>query len=158
MVSLEVISILLSGIAISASLFYYSNVLANATKTQQITTYIQTLGFRNKEFLQVWTEIFTQKYDNLEEWESKYGIEVNPDSYAAFWSIASRFQSVGYLVYRGVLSPEIVYEQEGVMVIMSWEAQRLVVEGIKNRRKHSHFFNHYKMLYEHMIRLRTIPT
>jgi len=35
MVSLEVIAIILSGISISAFLFYYANVLQNANKTRQ---------------------------------------------------------------------------------------------------------------------------
>ena len=44
MVSLEVVAILLSGISISASLFYYANVLQNANKTRQAQLYMGLLN------------------------------------------------------------------------------------------------------------------
>jgi hypothetical protein len=140
--------------------YYVLTVRANqknqelALESRQVTTYIQTLGFRDKEFMKEWTDIIFQKYDSFEEWESKYGIDAKPDSFTSFWAIANLFQSVGYLVYLGFLTPEIVYDQEGDFIIHGWETQKMVIEGTKQKRGYNHLFEHYESLYGHMIRLR----
>ena len=56
MVSLEVVAILLSGISISASLFYYSSVLQNANKTQK-----QQLKTRQAQLFMQFADKFSSK-------------------------------------------------------------------------------------------------
>jgi hypothetical protein len=68
--------------------------------------------------------------------------------------MANLYQSLGYLVDFGVLTPEIVYDQEGELVILAWETQKMVIKGAKEKRGYKRLFPNYESLYEHMIRLR----
>ncbi len=152
----------LQTVGILVGIFYYIMTLRNTRKnqklqleTRQVATYIQTIGFRDKEFMKAWADVTTQEYADPAEWESKYGANVNPDSYASFFSVCNLFQSVGFLVEQRVLTPEIVYEQEGAHLITAWETQRMIIEDRRTRLGYLHLFDHYESLYEHMIRLRS---
>lgn len=151
----------LQTVGILVGVFYYIMTIRTnqrnqqlALETRQVTTYIQTSGFRDKEFMKAWADIETQEYTDLADWESKYGADVNPDSYASFFSICNLFQSVGSLVDQEILTPEIVYDQEGEQVIRGWNMQKTVIKGLRARGGYLHFFDHYESLYEHMIRLK----
>ena len=125
MASIEIIALILTGLSISASIIYYSQVLSNSNKAQklqqesrQTTTYIQTIGFRDADFMKAHADVmYFQKYDSYEEWMSKYhptGLNYKDeylDSYANFFSIGNAFQSTGLLVSQGIVDPELVYDQ-----------------------------------------------
>ena len=81
-------------IGILVGIVYYLTIMRNSQRNQQlalesrqIVTYIQTLGFRDKEFMKAWADVITQEYADPAEWESKYGANVNPDSFASFFSV-----------------------------------------------------------------------
>ena len=125
-----------------------------ALESRQIATYIQTLGFRDKNFMKAWADVGMQDYSVFEDFLSKYYYDVDVESWSSFFSVGNMYHSVGHLVELGILTPEIVYEQEGELVIHSWETQKMVIEGIRILRGYLHFFDHYESLYEHMVRLR----
>jgi hypothetical protein len=68
MVSLEVIAILLSGISISASLFYYASVLQNQNKTRQTQMSMELYSaYRDPEFGKIWREVMDYKYTDFDD-------------------------------------------------------------------------------------------
>ena len=168
MVSLEVVAILLSGISISASLFYYANVLRNTSKSQQIqqetrqtSTYIQTIGFRDANFMKAYGDVFYfQKYDDYEDWMKKYhptGKEWKDeykDSWANFFAIGNTFQSTGLLVSQGIISPEMVFEQEGELIMSLWERMGPLIVGLRRDGQSRMFFSYYESLYDEMKKIR----
>ena len=68
MVSLEVIAILLSGISISASLFYYANILKNANTTREKELISQRLSTITPEFYNNTTKLFKGEWSTQLEW------------------------------------------------------------------------------------------
>ena len=148
-----------SGILVG--IVYYFTIMRNSQRNQQlalesrqIATYIQTLGFRDKEFMKAWADIGMQEYSDFEDFLSKYYYDVDVESWSSFFSVGNMYHSVGHLVELGILTPEIVYKQEGELVIYAWETQRMVIEGFRTHRGYLHFFDYYESLYEHMVRLR----
>ena len=151
----------LQTLGILVGIYYYiMTIRANqrnqelALESRQVATYIQTLGFRDKDFMKAWADIENQEYTDFADYESKYDYDVDVESWSSFFSVCNLYHSVGYLVDRGILTPEIVYDQEGDMVIRAWETQKMVIEGVRVRGGYLHLFDHYESLYEHMIRLR----
>jgi hypothetical protein len=148
-----------AGILVGIS--YYLVIMRNSQRNQQlalenrqVSTYLQSVGFRDKEFMNVWADIIDQEYSDFEEWELKYGRLVNRESWSSFFAMANLYQSIGYLVDYGVLTPELVYDQEGELVILTWETQKMGIDGTKEKRGFKHLFDHYESLYNHMIRIR----
>jgi hypothetical protein len=104
--------------------------------------------------MKAWADIENQEYTDFADYESKYDYNVDVESWSSFFSVCNLYHSVGYLVDRGILTPRIVYDQEGELVIRAWETQKMVIEGVRARGGYLHLFNHYESLYENMIRLR----
>jgi hypothetical protein len=80
MVSLEVAAILLSGIGISASIVYYSNVLRNTNK-QRMTQLAMSLSniLSSPETTGNTIKILSYKWDDFEDFRRKYDSTVNPE-------------------------------------------------------------------------------
>ena len=151
----------LQTIGLLVGIFYYVITLRNnqrnqqlALETRQVSTYIQTVGFRDKEFMKAWADIRFQEYTDYDDWNSKYGPETNPESFANFFTMCNLFQSLGSLVEQGMLSAETVYKQEGDQVIIICETQRNIIEGTRTRENYLHLFDSYESLYYRMIQLK----
>jgi hypothetical protein len=122
MVSLEVIAILLSGISISASLFYYASVLKNQNETRQTQLFMS----------------ITQKMDTPEWWShyrsirdlpgktyEQIGEEMeDPMVYGGFMSILTYFNKLGWLVKKGVLDFDVFSEVITITLINVYENTR----------------------------------
>ncbi len=86
MVSIEIIAILLSGISISASLFYYANILQNANKTQQMTLENRQAQLFMQLFYRVASEenrarslqILQLEFTGYDDFEEKYNMDSYP--------------------------------------------------------------------------------
>ena len=88
MVSLEVFAFLLSGISISASLFYYANVLQNANRTRQTQLFMQIYDrFDDKEFMKTLHHLLSLEWSSPEEFMDKYGPVSNLERYTISDSI-----------------------------------------------------------------------
>lgn len=116
MVSLEVIAFLLSGISISASLFYYANVLSNANKTQR--TQLETR--QAQLFMNIYKEDLTDRaskslylvmdmeYEDFDDFEEKYGRENNPEAHALLNFHINYMEGLGVLVREGYVDIRLV--------------------------------------------------
>ena len=123
MVSLEVIAILLSGISISASLFYYANVLQNQNQTRQAQHFMDLYNvYRTTEFKNIYTDIlFNWKWANYEDWWNKYGAENNPQAFSDWNSIAGYCDGIGVLLKKKFIDISMVDELLANTIIPLWE-------------------------------------
>lgn len=135
MVSLEVLAILLSGISISASLVYYSNVLANANKTQQQALETRQAQFlmnilntlRSIEFRNQWHLLERLEWTDFNDFLEKYDKDV--ESISAWTSIMMFFDGLGVMVEKGLIDIDMVYPLIGGSVRMTWERFEPLILG-----------------------------
>jgi hypothetical protein len=133
MVSLEVIAILLSGISISASLFYYSNVLQNANKTRQAQLFMDLYRtYRDPVFRKQYNEILNMRSTDFDDWWNKYGEQNNSEAWTTFQTVASYFNGIGVLLKQGLINIEMIEELLGPTVFMAWMRMSLVAENFKD--------------------------
>lgn len=161
----------LQTVSIMVGIAYYLMILQNQQKAQktqqenrQISTYIQTVGFRDANYMKAYGDImYFQKYDSYEDWRRKYhpsGEEwkdENKDSWANFFAIGNIGQSIGLLVAQGVISPELVYEQEGEHIIDLWERMEPIIIGTRKDSQMQSFFSYYEYLYKEMKKIQQNP-
>ena len=157
----------LQTVSIMIGIAYYLMILQNQQKTQkmqqetrQISTYIQTIGFRDADYMKAYGDItYFQKYDDYEDWKKKYhptGEEWKDeykDSWANFFAVGNSFQSAGLLIAQGIISPELVYEQEGELIMSMWERMGPIIIGTRKDSQQSTFFSYYEYLYEEMKKI-----
>jgi hypothetical protein len=133
MVSLEVIAILLSGIGISASLFYYSNVLQNANKTRQAQLFMDLYRtYRDPVFRKQYMDILNMKSTDFNDWWEKYGQENNVEAWTTYQTVASYFNGIGVLLKQGLIDIEMIEELLAPTVFMAWMRMGHVAEGFRD--------------------------
>lgn len=85
---------------------------------------------RTKLFLKDWIEIaYHQNYTDYQDWRTKYGPSINPDSYAAWVHVVQLYQGIGFLVESKMLDPKILakYIQPRSFIFL-WEKIQPVVK------------------------------
>jgi hypothetical protein len=140
MVSLEVIAILLSGIGISASLFYYANVLQNANKTRQAQLFMDLYRtYRDPFFRKQYQDILSQKWIDFNDFWEKYGEANNRDAWADWQTVASYFNGIGVLLKQGLIDIDMIDELLAPTVFMAWMRMGPIAEGFKELTKDEGF-------------------
>ena len=126
MVSLEVLAILLSGIGISASLFYYSNVLRNANKTRQMQLFMQFYSkLTDKQFYTEFMKLRAQTWTDLDDYIEKYGS--GPELFSIF------LEGIGLLVKRKEIDIELVDDLMSSLILGHWDARGELILGLRER-------------------------
>ena len=96
MVSLEVVAILISGISISASLFYYANVLQNANTTRKTQLLQNMIDQMNDPIF--WSNfgklMWHYEWNDYNEFWEKFGPKNNPEGYGEISAVMA-FESGG---------------------------------------------------------------
>jgi len=127
MVSLEIAALVLTGLGLTASIVYYSSVLSNANKTQQMQLETRQAQFY-MQFHDKWTQEYIQTHmEILEKWEwssyedfmTKYGPET--ENWTKFMIVIAPYENMGLLVYNGLADPKLVWQWTSNMLIYLWE-------------------------------------
>ncbi len=64
----------------------------------------------SREGLKGWAELMNMHWKNYEDFESKYGSDVNENNFALRYSWAWWFDKMGFFVKNGLVKPEVVYD------------------------------------------------
>jgi len=129
MVSIEIVALVLTGLGLAASIVYYSNVLSNANKTQQMqleTRQAQLFmpiysTYHSEEYIKAFSEIMTWKYDSYDDYMAKYGLDVNPEAYMMYRKVFGYLEGLGVLVRRGLIDPSLVDDLMSGFIIGYWQ-------------------------------------
>jgi len=146
MVSLEVIAILLSGISISASLFYYANVLANANKTREKELISQRLSTITPEFYSNTSKLFKGEWSTQLEWIDH--LKEHPEDSQVSSFIMVHFNSLGVLLKNQILSHNLVFSVYAPhYIIWIWEKLCPIIRGNRELINYSELMMGFEFLY-----------
>lgn len=152
MVSLEVVAILLSGISISASLFYYASVLKNQNETRQAQLYMQISNrYEDKHTASqwVWRNI---EYKDFDDFWAKYGVDVNPDFWMRDSSIFTWYENVGVLVKEGMLNMRLVALSWAGASRMVWEKLEPILPQLRKQFNYPRMWSETEYLFRELIK------
>ena len=158
MVSLEVIAILLSGISISASLFYYSNVLENTNKTRKTQLFTQIYQARyNPDNIDRWMKMMSWEWKDFDDYYKRYsGFGVDPDLGALSIAQFAYYDGLGLLVKNKMVDVETVYQLMSAPIINLWFKFETVIKGMMSMESGpgENYMESFMFLADEMIRMR----
>jgi hypothetical protein len=158
MVSLEVLALVLTGLSISASILYYSNILRNAERARRRDIMFQRINIINEDFYDKWVKLFSEPWTTFKEW-TEYR-EEHPESYNFIAYIMMTLNSIGVLLKQNVIDEETLFEAfSPPLVVWTWRKTSPIVmawrETINLPNYHSNFeylYNRANSLYPDMRR------
>jgi hypothetical protein len=122
MVDYGILSIVLTGIGIIGAIVYYTMTLRNATKTRQAQFFMQFVDkIHTPEFLSFWVNMIRWEWEDLEDFERKYGSVDHPDLFGERYSFFSTFNDLGWLVEKGIVNVEDVNALVGPQLFWMWD-------------------------------------
>lgn len=150
---IEYIPLVLTGIGIIVSILYYTIVLSNQNKVMKTQTLQRSLQSLSTTETNVnWWKVEYLKWDDYEDFRAKYGPEKDIETYAMIQTVFNEMNGIGYLVYRGVIDIESVYDYGGGRPTWMYRKYKPIFEENARRSGHNRFV-WWDYLYDEMRKL-----
>ena len=146
MASFEFLAVILTGLGLTVSIVYYASILKNSNKTRELqlraqehakeTRKIQLLHEINESVSEGdshlnWVDMLDMKWDNYEDFISKYGRENNPDLYHGRLRIWRRMNFSGLLIRDGLIDTSTYVQYIGDNPPIIWSKFKDIIEELR---------------------------
>ena len=119
MVSIEVIALVLTGLGLTASIVYYSNVMQNTEKARRSEILLQRINIIDEDFYDKWVKLFGEPWTTFKEW-TDYRDE-HPGSYNFIAYLLMTLNSIGALLKQNLIDEETLFEAfSPPLVVWTW--------------------------------------
>ena len=139
---IETIGFILTGLGLTASIIYYANILNNANKTRELQLKAQQQASETRQtqlYMQVFQELTPEKrwkeylearysteWEDYTDFQEKYG-RGNPDFYSKLNSMWWTYNTIGMLIYEGLIDAKRVYGLMGPMGSAQWDKWKEII-------------------------------
>jgi hypothetical protein len=129
------------------------NVKAN-TETRQFQLLMQLSAPQfTKEGFRTYYEFTTMEWKDYDDFEKKYGSDVNPESLYTRDFIASWFHKAGILLRYGMIDRELLYDLLGPDSISQWNKYGEIVRTQRELYSYPEMYRDWDYLYDEMVKV-----
>ena len=143
-----------------AAIFYGVNLrisqrnMKQTLDTREFQLLMQLSEFiTTKEGMKNYLEFVMMEWKDYDDFEKKYGSDVNPDSYALRETMAGWLNKAGILLRYGMIDRELLYDYYGFVPIGLWNKY---CEIIRIQREHyaiPELYRDWEYLYDEMVKI-----
>jgi hypothetical protein len=133
-----------------AAVYYIMNLRVNERnrKTQLSMSIAEKLN--SKEFLKNMMDVYNLSWTDLDDYLKKYDSIVNPESYVLRNHVWFTYDNLGYLLQKGLVETEIVYNATGGNSITIWDHYTPVIDYYRRVELGSNFLRGFEYLAKQM--------
>ena len=145
----------LTGIGLTVSILYYTTVLRNANKTQQMQletrqvqmfmTISQTKSSPEFQKL-IYRVTFIDQWKDLEDYFNRYGPENNLDAYSEHAYVWQLYDTVGFLLMKKVIDLSFLDDVLKATVLAGWNKFEPVIKVNRQRANQPNLWNQFEYL------------
>lgn len=110
-----------------AGFSYYVLIVRNAQKsqktsekTQQLQFLMQTTSLVGYDVNKIMIELLNMEWNDYDEFERKYGSDINQDNYAKRNMVFQAFNTLGYALKNGLIDRNLLLENNGNSTMVMW--------------------------------------
>ena len=140
-------------------IFYYIMTLQNTRKNQQIqletrqaqlfmTLHIEDITQRASESLDV---MMSLEYEDLDDFESKYGLENNPEAHHLINFFTNYYEGIGVLIRHGYVDIRLVAELSSGAIRVGWEKYKAMAYEARSKYNWPRWSVEFEYLYDTMM-------
>ena len=148
-----------SGVCIAA-IFYVLNLrisqrnMKQTLDTRQFQLLMQLSEFINtKEGMKNYLEFVHMEWKDYDDFEKKYGSDVNPDSYVLREAMAGWLNKAGILLRYGMMDRELLYDYYGFISIGLWNKYGEIIRTQRELWAMPELYRWWEYLYEEMVKI-----
>ena len=169
MVETNVVLTLLQTISIMVGIGYYILNIQNnqrnqelalkaqehATETRQLDIYMRWQQRRtNLDWMKSYTEVANMEWEDFDDFARKYSHTENPDNAAKRFIVWSYWNELGYMLSRGVMDSDTMYEMTGNASIAFWYMYEDIIQGFRERDGRPETWKWFEFLATEMMKVR----
>ena len=145
---IEYLPLVLTGLGLTASIFYYANVLQNQNRERRREQMYLRFQIHDLEYTKAYTYLMSKDFETTEEFLEHFNVKENPEAWANYIYIGIRYNNIGLLLREGLIDPDIVFEIFNPMVIIQlWEKLEPIERGTRIRNNHPKHYEAFEYLY-----------
>jgi hypothetical protein len=155
MVDYQAVSILFAGVSIGLAAIYYIFTLRINQRSSRIAltnNLMQTL--LSEEAQRRWIEMINMEWLDYDDFERKYGSDVNVDNAAKRMSLWTSCNVFGYLMKENIVDAETFYVAGGQTSMWIWEKFKDIIAEHRARYGGVDSFSGFEYLAEEMMRIK----
>jgi hypothetical protein len=160
MVQIEYLPIVLTGLSITASILYYTNVLRNANRTResQLFTNIYNQSFANPKFLNAVRKIQLKSqtihsHKDLARAYDWFNPEPEDPEFLDAWNyVGSFFEGLGVFVREGLIPIRLIALTMSGVTQSVWSVQSPYLEDERKRFGATRLWSEWEYLYNELVK------
>ena len=162
LVVLQSVSYVAAAVGVCVAAVYYAMVLREQRRNMRLTLETRKLqlitglahDLFNEEGVRRWGELLNMEWSSYDDFERKYGSDVNLDNYAKRQSVFYTFNAVGTLIREKLVEPETLYKLEMVGASLLWAKFEDVIREQRRRYMGADFYQELELLAKEMMRIK----
>ena len=146
----DYLPLVLTGLGLAASIFYYSMVLRNTNKARLREVIFQRAQVYNSYYTESFAATRTMNdWETVEEFYSKYGISVNPDKWSKYMYITRVYNIAGILLKENMADADLIFKlNPPYAVINVWEQLLPITKSLREHVNYPEAYESFEFLYE----------
>ena len=123
-------------------------------ETRQFQLLMQLSEFINtKEGMRNYLEFISMEWKDYDDFEKKYGSNVNPDNYALRESLAGWFNKAGLLLRHGMIDRVLLYDFLGIAAIGLWNKYGEIIRTSRELWAMPELWRDWEYLYGELVKI-----
>jgi hypothetical protein len=166
----------MTGVSVTVAVVYYMFTLRINMRTQQLALKTQELALESqkqsqetrqaqlltdmmqavtsREGLKGWAELMNMQWTDYEDFESKYGSDVNEDNFALRYSWGWWFDKMGFFMKNGFVKPEMIYDLDWRNgILLAWSKFRDIIAKQRIVYAQPDLWHNWEYLYNVMAKM-----
>ena len=157
MVELSIIRDFVAIFGVIAGFSYYVLTVRNQQKTQRTAEQNRQIQLlmeftATEEGSKRIVELLKMEWTDYDDFERKYGSDNNPDNYAKRTQMWSQADTLGYMLKKGLIDRELLFDRMGTGVHFIWVKFEKVIKEIRSRYNQPLAWIHYDYLIEEYLK------
>ena len=149
MVDYQTISIIFTGLSISLAAFYYINILRGSKEAKQREQMYLRFQYNDLQYMEAYTYVMSKNWTNTEEFRQHFDPIEQPEAFAKYVFIGTRYQNLGLMLRQGNIDPDLIFRIFSPMVVIQiWEKIRDVEVNTRERFNHPTHYEDFEYLYD----------
>ena len=133
---------------ILTGIIYYMTILRNNQKTTRREQMYLRFQVADMDYVKAYSYIMSKDFTNVEEFLSHFDRENNPEAWANYIFVGTRYHNIGLLLKEGLIDSNIVFEIFNPMVIIQlWEKILPIELETRKRNNHPKHYDAFEYLY-----------
>jgi len=136
-------------LGILIGIFFGLRQLRDIVKSRNTDLFVDLYNqLTSREFQKMYSDIvYNFKWDDYEDWLSKYGPDTNPEAWASFNSVGYFFDGIGVLIHKKLIDIQLVDDLMSSGVIWLWEKTGPIIKERRLRRNRPQIWEWVEYLY-----------